>query len=226
MSRGRRIAVVLPRFGAPRLSRAESTLQQMASGLAARDWDVEALTTCATSPRTWSNARPEGAHIEDGISVLRFATVKPSPIATRSHAEIQKGETPSTALQAAALQVPFRAPGLFRHLLYQSSQYELFLFAPYRYWTTTGCLPLVADRAVLLPGLRDEPLARLEVIRPILRLPAACWFLSERERRLARRLGEVSKRQVVWTRPLALDRVASELDVLAEAASAGLAAPS
>jgi glycosyltransferase involved in cell wall biosynthesis len=86
---------------------------------------------------------------------------------------------------------------LFSHLLREGSSYQAIVFSPYLFWTTTICLPLVAERAVVVPCLHDEAYARLDVIRPVLRDPARVWFLSEPEHRLAHRLGPVSANHTV-----------------------------
>jgi glycosyltransferase involved in cell wall biosynthesis len=194
----RRSALVVPRFGAGVLGGAEALVRELATGLAGRGWDVEILTTCAVDEYTWSNELPEGLRTEDGLPVRRFSTVlSASPAGRSAHAVIEAGEIPGVEDQAAALAFPFRAPGLFRHLLYQGYEYGHIVFAPYLFWTTTACLPLVAEQAVLIPCLHDEPFARLDVVRPLLSLPAACWFLSEPEHQLAHRLGDLPDRHAV-----------------------------
>ena len=83
------------------------------------------------------------------------------------------------------------------HLLAHGADYGYIVFSPYLFWTTTVCMPLVADHAVVVPCLHDEPYAHLEVIRPVLRDPASVWFLSEPEHELAHRLGPVASHHVV-----------------------------
>jgi glycosyltransferase involved in cell wall biosynthesis len=193
-----RIALVAPRFGATVVGGAEAVIREIAIGLVDRGWAVDVLTTCAIDEYSWANELPEGPRTEDGVSVFRFSTAPSgSGVGADAHYAIQGGQTPSIEHQAAALSFPFRVPGLFRHLLYRGNEYRNVVFAPYLFWTTAACLPLVAERAVLIPCLHDEPFARLEVIRPLLSLPAGCWFLSEPEHELAHRLGPVSRRHVV-----------------------------
>ncbi len=62
------------------------------------------------------------------------------------------------------------------------------VFAPYLYWTTVAGIEAVAERAVLVPCLHDEPEAALDIFRPVFSAVRGVWFLSEPEAALARRL--------------------------------------
>ena len=53
-------------------------------------------------------------------------------------------------------------------------------------------MPIVADRAVVMPCLHDETYAHLDVMRHVLSLPASVWFLSGPEHDLAHSLGPVT----------------------------------
>jgi glycosyltransferase involved in cell wall biosynthesis len=187
-----RIAFVLPRFGTMVIGGAEAGARQIAIGLAAREWDVEILTSCAVNHYTWANELPEGATEEDGVTVRRFTAVHAwSATGLRAQQKIQAEIMPSFDEQVSWLSWRFSVPGLFDHLLRHESDYHAIIFAPYLFWTTTVCLPFVSKRAVIMPCLHDEFYARLDVIGPLLASPAMVWFLSEPEHDLAHRLGPV-----------------------------------
>ena len=189
----KRLAFVPPRFGASVVGGSESVSRETAIGLAGRGWDVEVLTTCAVNHFTWENELPEGLSEDHGVTVRRFPTVHtPSRAAHRAALAIEGGEVPSLDEQLSWLSYRFQAPGLFHHLLRHGIEYDAVVFSPYLFWTTAVCLPLVADRAVVIPCLHDESYARLSVLRPVLADPALVWFLSEPEHRLAHRLGPVA----------------------------------
>lgn len=172
--------------------------REIALGLAARGWDVEVLTTCAVDHYTWANELGEGVSRRDGVTVRRFANVHhSSPIGRRAQLKIQDDVLPTVDEQISWLSWRFTVPGLFEHLLAHGSDYQAVLFAPYLFWTSTVCLPLVADRAVSMPCLHDELYARLAVVAPVLRDPARVWFLSEPEHELAHRLGPLPDTHVV-----------------------------
>jgi glycosyltransferase involved in cell wall biosynthesis len=194
----RRIAFVPPRFGASVVGGSEAVSREAAIGLAARGWDVEVLTTCATDHFTWANGLPEGTSEEDGVMVRRFPTVvTPSRAARRAQVVVQEGGLPSLDEQVSWLSYRFQVPGLFDHLLRRGGDYDAIVFSPYLFWTTAVCVPLVAARAAVIPCLHDEPYARLEVLQRVLSEPALVWFLSEPEHQLAHRLGPVSPRHSV-----------------------------
>lgn len=194
----RRIAFVPTRFGAGVVGGAEAAIRHVALGFAGRGWDVEILTTCAISHYTWANDLPAGTTVEEGLTVRRFANVAgEAPAGRRAQEKIQAEILPTLDEQIAWLSWRFATPGLFEHLLRHGTEYEAVVFAPYLFWSTTVCLPLVADRAVVLPCLHDEFYARLDVVRPVLTDAARLWFLSEPEHDLAHRLGPVAAHHTV-----------------------------
>lgn len=193
-----RVAVVPPRFGPGVVGGSEAVSQEIAVGLAARGWDVEVLTTCATDHYTWDNALPAGPSWERGVVVRRFPTLHQwSESARRAQLRIQAGELPSFDEQISWLGWPFTVPALYDHLARRGDEYDAFVFSPYLFWTTTVCLPLVADRAISIPCLHDETYARLDVTRPALSAPARVWFLSEPEHRLAHRIAPLPAAHLV-----------------------------
>jgi glycosyltransferase involved in cell wall biosynthesis len=194
----KRIAFVPPRFGAQVVGGSEAVSREAAIGLAGRGWDVEVLTTCAIDHFTWMNELAPGAAEESGVVVRRFPTVHtPSRAARKAQVIVQEGGRPSMDEQVSWLSYNFQVPGLFAYLLEHGADFDMVVFSPYMFWTTTVCLPLVAARSIVIPCLHDEPYARLDVLRPVLSEPALVWFLSEPEHQLAHRLGPVSPRHSI-----------------------------
>jgi glycosyltransferase involved in cell wall biosynthesis len=193
-----RIAFVLPRYGTKVIGGAEAASRQAAIGLAQRGWDVEVLTSCAYNHYTWANDLPEGLSHEDGVAVRRWPNVSRwSSAGLRAQQKIQAEVLPTIDEQMSWLSWRFSVPGLFDHLLREGDEYDVVIFAPYLFWTTTVCLPLVRDRAVIMPCLHDEFYARLDVIKPLLADPKGVWFLSEPEHDLAHRLGPLAAHHTV-----------------------------
>jgi glycosyltransferase involved in cell wall biosynthesis len=195
----RRIAFVCPRFGADIVGGAELLAREVALGLVDRGWEVQVLTTCAVNPYTWANELPEGGRVEEGILVRRFRNVL-AVSSSKEHAvhgQIYYGGSPSLDDQVTWLGALFRNPGLFEVMLKEKDDFDAFIFAPYLFWSTTVCMPIVADRAVVIPCLHDEVYAHLDVMRHVLSLPAAVWFLSGPEHELAHRMGPVTPQHSV-----------------------------
>lgn len=173
-------------------------MAEAAVGFASRGHDVEVLTTSAVDHYSWANELPEGISEERGIVVRRFAVARrPSRAALGAQLSIQAGRVPGIDHQASWLGFHFACPGLFEHIARYGSGYDAVVFAPYLFWSTTACLPLVADRAVFMPCLHDETYARLELVRSTLALPALVWFLSAPEHHLAHELGPLPRRHSV-----------------------------
>lgn len=167
-------------------------------GLSSRGWDVEVLTTCAVDHYTWANELPPGVSTEDGVLVRRFeASHHVSRVTTEVQRAIEAGTPIALDKQLNWLSGRFSVPDLFEHLLVRGTDYDAVIFSPYLFWTTTVCMPVVRDRAVVIPCLHDEGYARLDVIRPVLADPKAVWFLSEPEHEVAHRLGPVAEHHVV-----------------------------
>ena len=164
----RRIAFVTPRFGAEIVGGAEAVVRDIALGLAERGWEVEVLTTCAVNPYTWANELPEGAQEDSGLLVRRFANVLATSASEehRVHGNIYYGQPTSLDEQVTWLNALFRTPGLFEALLRERDSFDAVVFAPYLFWNTTVCMPIVADRAVVMPCLHDEAYAHLECHAP------------------------------------------------------------
>ena len=192
------MAIVTPRFGPEVVGGSEAVMSEIALGLSGRGHRVEVLTTTAIDHQSWTSVLRPGVTAELGLVVRRFETV---PNLSRTGADtatrIIRGESTTVDEQLSWLSYPFRVPDLFMHLLAHGADYGYIVFSPYLFWTTTVCMPLVADHAVVVPCLHDEPYAHLEVIRPVLRDPASVWFLSEPEHELAHRLGPVASHHVV-----------------------------
>lgn len=188
-----RLAFVSPRFGPEVVGGAEVVMREIALGLAGRGWEVDVLTTTAVDHFTWASVLTPGESVEEGVTVRRFEVVhNASYVGALALGRIHHGEATTADEQVAWVNFPFRVPDLWMYLLAHGADYRAVIFSPYLFWTTTVCMPLVAERAVVVPCLHDEPFARQDVIRPVLRDPASVWFMSEPEHQLAHRLGPVA----------------------------------
>jgi glycosyltransferase involved in cell wall biosynthesis len=193
-----KLGFVTPRFGPGVLGGSEAVSREMAFGLAGRGHDAEVLTTCALDHYTWANEIPEGVTEQDGIAVRRFAITRhPSTAALKAQLAIQAGQLPDLDHQVSWLGFQFGVPGLFEYLARHGHRYDAIVFSPYLFWSTSVCVPMVAERAVVVPCLHDELYARLDILRPVFEAPALMWFLSGPEHLLAHRLGPLARRHSV-----------------------------
>jgi glycosyltransferase involved in cell wall biosynthesis len=190
MRRDGKLGFVPSRFGPDVLGGAETVQHEIATGLQARGWDVEILTTAAKDHFTWANEYPIGLADEGGLSVRRFPAVVSTPRAERAALErrILDGETLTLVEQQRWANDDVRVPELFHYLLDHSAEYRTLIFTPYMFWTAFACSQVAPSRTVLWTCLHDEPFARLEVFRPMLTGVAGLWFQTEPEHEFAHRL--------------------------------------
>jgi len=180
-----RIACVVHRYGPDIAGGSESHCRQIAEHLAASH-DVTVLTTCAKDHVTWKNVYPAGESLSGGVRVRRFATARQRSLSRFTEAsEIAFSRSASEADQ----QQWFRengpdAPGLLSYLATHGQEFDRVLFWAFRYAETYFGLPLVRDRAVLVPTVEDDPVIRFSVLRRFFSLPAGFVFLTPEEQAL------------------------------------------
>jgi glycosyltransferase involved in cell wall biosynthesis len=75
-------------------------------------------------------------------------------------------------------------PALLDHLRTHGPSYDLVLFWTFRYAPSFFGLPLVADRAILLPTAEEDRAVFLDVLEPYFRTPAGYLFLTPEEETL------------------------------------------
>ena len=76
------------------------------------------------------------------------------------------------------------APELLAHLRRHGADYDRVLFWSYRYADTYFGLPLVADRAVLVPTAEEDPLIHVDALEAFFALPKGFLFLTPEEETL------------------------------------------
>ena len=72
-------------------------------------------------------------------------------------------------------------PQLLEHLQRHGGEYDRVLFWSYRYFQSYFGLPLVANRAVLLPTAEEDPLIHASALERFFALPAGYLFLTPEE---------------------------------------------
>jgi glycosyltransferase involved in cell wall biosynthesis len=185
-----RIGIAPARFGPGISGGAEIVLAEMATGLQARGWEVEILTTCARDGYSWRNEIEPGVTTEDGLLVRRFPAVVSTPGAERAAVEqaMQAGIRPSLPEQQRWMNDGVRMPEMYHYLLDHAGDYQTLVFAPYPFWMAFACSQIAPERSVLLTCLHDEPYAYLELFEPVFTGVAGLLFMSEPEHQLAHRI--------------------------------------
>jgi glycosyltransferase involved in cell wall biosynthesis len=182
-----KLACVIHRFGPQMTGGSEAHCLAIATQLAARGHDVDVLTSCATNYVTWANALPPGESREGALRVRRFPVAQPRHL--NRFREISEWVSTSRATEAEQ-ETWFREngpdmPTLLDHLRRHGRDYDRVLFWSYRYYPAFFGLPIVADRAILVPTAEDDEVIRTaSVLADFFAKPRAYLFLTPEERDL------------------------------------------
>jgi len=180
-----KLAFVVQRYGADIAGGSEAHCRLIAQRLSPRH-DITVLTTCARDYVTWANALPAGEQREDGVRVLRFPVRRQRRLKTFADIsdEVFDGTTSPDRQHDWFAENGPDAPALLDHLRDHGREYDLVVFWTYRYAPSYFGLPLVADRAVLVPTAEDDPAIDLGVLQEFFRTPAGYVFLTPEEQAL------------------------------------------
>ena len=150
--------------------------------------DLAVATTTAADYWTWENTYTAGIDAVDGVPVHRFAVEsgRARDFRLREHRAFAKVHPLAAEDAFVRAQGPV-APELLEHLRRYGTDFDAVLFFTYIYYPTVYGLPLVPERAILVPTAHDEPALRLSVYRRLFHAPRAFAFNSVEERRLVHR---------------------------------------
>ena len=179
----KRLAFVVQRYGPEVVGGAEEHCRQVVERLAPR-FRIEVFTTCARDYLTWANAYPAATQVVGGVPVHRFAVARRRRVRAFGRFSQRVYDRPHTFRDEAEWmdrQGP-DAPGLLEAIARRREEFNLFFFFTYLYPPTFFGLPLVADRALLLPTAHEEPPIRLGISRPLFHLPRGIIYNTEEER--------------------------------------------
>lgn len=161
---------------------AESLARMVATRLAPH-FEVEVATTTSRDYWEWDNSFPAGESREGGIVVRRFpvARRRARDFKSRERAVYEPVHAYADEEAFIEAQGPY-VPELLEFLHESGRDYDHVLFFTYLYYPTVRGLPLVPERAVLVPTAHDELALRLGVYKLLFHAPRAIVYLSEEER--------------------------------------------
>jgi glycosyltransferase involved in cell wall biosynthesis len=180
-----KLAFVVQRYGQDIAGGSESHCRQLAERLTPRH-DITVLTTCARDYVSWANSYRPGETTENGVKVIRFPVARQRRIkafADLSDELFDAGGTPALQEEWFRENGPV-TPELLDHLRAHGGSYDLVLFWAFRYFHSYFGLPIVAERAVLVPTAEEDLVIELDVLPEFFRKPAGYIFLTREERNL------------------------------------------
>ncbi len=178
-----RLLVVVQRYGDV-AGGAEQHARELVRRLAPH-FAITVATTAAKDYWSWANEFIPGETTVDGVPVLRFPVERGrSPdFKDRERRAFAEGAPLADARAFVEAQGPV-CPELLRFVNAAAPSFSQILFFTYIYYPTVYGLPLVPQRAVLVPTAHDEPAIRLAPYKPVFHAARAIAFNTEEERTL------------------------------------------
>ncbi len=180
--------VVVQRYGDGVAGGAEAHAREVVRRLVPH-FAIEVVTTTALDYWTWEHVLAAGLDEVDGVPVRRFRVEAGRARDFRRYERAAFGTAHTLADEQAFVrrQGPY-VPELLEYVHARGREVDLALFFTYIYYPTALGLPLVPDRAVLVPTAHEEPAIRLSVYRPLFHAPRAIAFNTEEERAMVHRI--------------------------------------
>ncbi len=153
-----RVAFVVQRFGEAIVGGAEAHARQVALRLA-KHASIEVFTTCATDHLSWKNELEPGESRDGPLRVRRFPTTRfrnIRPFNRLSDRLFGRAQDLVNEARWIADQGPC-VPALLETLLQERGRFDAVAFFTALYQPAVLGLPLLADRALLVPTAHDEP---------------------------------------------------------------------
>ena len=146
---------------------------------------IEVATTNSTDYLTWKSDVTAGMDRVDGVRVRRFPVERPRAWNFKLYERraFRRGHTLDDERAFIDAQGPY-APELLDFLFRRGRDYDHVLFFTYIYYPTVLGLPLVPERAVLVPTAHEESAIRLAAYKPVFHGPRAIAYNTEEERRM------------------------------------------
>lgn len=180
----RRIAIINQRYGLEVNGGSEYYTRILAEKLS-DFYQICVLTTKAKSYAYWENEYEADEEIINGISVKRFEVIHPRRVWTQKILgklmTIFHMNTEKIGRKWVEAQGPV-CPDLIRYIEENSDYYDYFIFVTYLYYPTVAGLPVVKDKAVLIPTAHDEYCIYFKIYKKLFNMPQKIIYLTEEEK--------------------------------------------
>jgi glycosyltransferase involved in cell wall biosynthesis len=179
-----KLAFVVQRYGADIAGGSEAHCRELAVRLAPHH-EITVLTTCARDYVTWENAIAPGESRDQDVRVIRFPVDRPRRM--KAFAELTDDVIDGAALDRQEAWFHENGPivpSLLQHLQQHGRTYDLVLFWTFRYYPSFFGVPIVADRAILVPTAEEDRIVTLDILERFFRTPAGYLFMTPEEEAL------------------------------------------
>src|SRR5256886_1875420 len=146
---------------------------------------MEVATTNSSDYLTWNGDLTAGLDEVDGVTVRRFPVERPRAWNFKLYERraFRGGHTLDDERAFIDAQGPY-APELLDFLWRRGRDYDHVLFFTYIYYPTVLGLPLVPERALLVPTAHEESAIGLAAYKAVFHTPRAIAYNTEEERRM------------------------------------------
>jgi len=194
-----KIAIVVQRYGLEVQGGAELHARRVGEHLT-KYHHIEIITTTALDYLTWKPYYKEGEDILHGITIHRFDVVRPRNMFTFDLLNKFVSHFPHPVFAERIwmnAQGPY-CPKLLNFIRESKDDYDLFIFLTYMYYPTFFGLPIVSERAVLIPTAHNDPILKFNIFRDFFKRPAGFIYNTIEEKELLEnRFGTAEKPGIV-----------------------------
>jgi glycosyltransferase involved in cell wall biosynthesis len=180
-----RICFVVQRYGLEVNGGAELLTRELAERLTPF-YEVHVLTSKAIDYITWKDEYKNDLDIINEVVVHRFSVThqRKHRIRDRVIRELYTRRIGSKTCERQWVEDmgPY-VPSLISYITDHSGDFQVFIFCTYLYYPTVIGLPLVKDKAVLLPFAHNEPFIKMQLFDDLFNEPKAIVFQTEEEKR-------------------------------------------
>ncbi len=180
----KKIAFVVQRYGLEVNGGAELQCRQLAEKLS-DIYQVDVITTKAVDYGTWEDVYVNSQDKIGGVTVRRFSVTHPRDMQRFnrfSEKVLQMHSDPQEEEEWMRQQGPY-SEELLNYLEQHAEEYAVIIFSTYLYATTYFGLPLVRDRAILIPNAHDELPIYLSIFKDMFLMPKGIYYNTALEKR-------------------------------------------
>ena len=186
-----KIAFIVQRYGIDVNGGAEFHCRRLAENLITESdvSEITVLTSCARDHFNWNNYFERGKSELNNIKVIRFPVLFPrlTLIQKITGVLIRWFKIKFIEKLWFITQGPF-VPDLLKYIKTHKDEYDIFIFFTYLYYPTVFGLPLVKDKAILIPTAHDEPPIYFNHYKKFFKTPKAIAYNTLEEAQLVQSL--------------------------------------
>lgn len=181
-----KICFVVQRYGLEVNGGAELHCRQLAEHLLPY-CNVEVMTTKAIDYMTWQDEYTADEEVINGIKVRRFGVAHPRDIHKFNTINYEFEVSPYFSTEKEQLWIDAQGPyvpALTDYIEQHKEDYDVFVFFTYLYYQSVMGLPMVKEKAIMVPDAHDEPFLRMKIFDNVFMKPKAFFFNTYDEVRL------------------------------------------